>query len=358
MESWQQTYARFIDEALANSPSPTSNMATPPTNQPPPPKTTHFPLSSLLSTTPPHPFALLILNTPLNAPTVHHLLPHASLLICADAGADRYYAFQLDSLYRYTDPGTPRSSHMGSTRTPDAIVGDLDSLSDNTRQVYASMGVQIVEDKSVDTTDFAKCLGYLRRGWRERSALPGMPTSLDVVVLGGLSGRVDQGMSALHHVYLAERELDERGEVRGEVEERERWQGKTYLLSRQSLTFALCTGRNVLHLGQEGVESGEQRFRMNAEGMSSRAAVFGERASAKTPSDAFGENIGILPLRGPCKITTKGLEWDVTRWHTEFGGQVSTSNHIRSGTVEIDIVEGQNPLCTVELGGQFRMNES
>jgi thiamine pyrophosphokinase len=327
-------------------------------NQPPPPKTTHFPLSSLLSSSPPNPFALLILNTPLNAPTLHHLLPHASLLICADAGADRYYAFQLDSLYRYTDPGSPRATNLGSTRTPDAIVGDLDSLSSITRQIYASMGVQIVEDKSVDTTDFAKCLGWIRQVWRDTTSLPGMATALDVIVLGGLSGRVDQGMSALHHVYLAERELDERGEVRRGVEERERWQGNTYLLSRQSLTFALGMGRNVLHLGPEEGYSVEERVRMNVEQVSAPAAVDRGRATASTTCDSFGENIGILPLRGPCKITTKGLEWDVTGWPTEFGGQVSTSNHIRSGTVEVEVVEGQNPLCTVELGARFRMDGS
>ena len=61
----------------------------------------------------------------------------------------------------------------------------------------------------------------------------------------------------------------------------------------------------------------------------------------------FAENVGIIPVLGPVVISTKGLEWDVKDWRTEVGGQISTSNHIKSDVVEI---EASDPvLFTVEL---------
>jgi len=53
-------------------------------------------------------------------------------------------------------------------------------------------------------------------------------------------------------------------------------------------------------------------------------------------------NIGILPVYGPARISTKGLEWDVSDWETKMGGQMSTSNHITkdhlSITTDTDVV--------------------
>jgi thiamine pyrophosphokinase len=49
----------------------------------------------------------------------------------------------------------------------------------------------------------------------------------------------------------------------------------------------------------------------------------------------------------PAVISTKGLEWDVQEWRTEFGGRMSTSNHIVSDLVEIDTSD--TVLFTVEL---------
>ena len=42
-----------------------------------------------------------------------------------------------------------------------------------------------------------------------------------------------------------------------------------------------------------------------------------------------GQSIGLLPLGGPACLTTSGLMWDVSHWHTSFGGPMSTSNRLR-----------------------------
>ena len=65
----------------------------------------------------------------------------------------------------------------------------------------------------------------------------------------------------------------------------------------------------------------------------------------------FTENVGIIPIGRPSIITTRGLEWDVQDWHTEFGGQMSTSNHIKADVVEVETSE--RVLFTLELAGKI-----
>lgn len=346
---------------------------------------THWDLSSLLSPSK-HtlPYALLILNTPLNIPTLTHLLPHASLLICADAGADRYCTYQ--------------QTHKSSSRLPDAIIGDLDSLSASTKRHYASLSVPIIQDPSTSTTDFGKALTYIRQLWVLRHSPNGIENtngtngtntandkhdqddendqidknntdrSLNIIAFGGLSGRVDQAMSVLHHIYLSE--TDERltasappekengnGNGTEQLQKDEKKcvkPGRLYVLSRQSITFLLAEGSNVLHLGSPTSTDAS----IPTQSAPTNNGIEGTSSMNSRDSKLFDENIGILPLRGPATITTHGLEWDVTDWRTEFGGQVSTSNHIRSERVEIEVVEGERPLCTIELGEGFKMGES
>jgi thiamine pyrophosphokinase len=249
--------------------------------------TIHWHPCGLLNGKPTKPYAIIVLNQPINKNALNAIIGCASLLVCADAGADRLLH------YEHT---TDKSKH----RLPDAIVGDLDSLSDRAKNHYESQGVQVIQDPDQYSTDFTKCLKWVRTAVRQRSEEDGQ-REMDVVVLGGLGGRVDQGFSQIHHLYMAENDA-------------ELLRGSIYLLSEQSLSFVLGNDSNLIHL-----EPGY-----------------------------FAENVGILPVLGRAFITTKGLEWDVERWPTEFGGQVSTSNHIRSEIIELAF-EGPRPLFTMEL---------
>lgn len=107
--------------------------------------------------------------------------------------------------------------------------------------------------------------------------------------MGGLSGRVDQGLATLNHLFIFQQES---------VPEN----GKVYLLSTEAITFVLGPGKHVI--------------------------------SVKDVAGILGRNIGIIP-KSPCNITTSGLEWDVQDWRTEWGGQISTSNYVREELVEI-----------------------
>jgi thiamine pyrophosphokinase len=165
---------------------------------------------------------------------------------------------------------------------PDLIHGDLDSLRDDVRAYYASHGVDVSQDHDQYSTDFGKTMQKLSS--RSPSA-----SQRDVLVLGTLAGRVDQGLGLLHEM------------IREETKHQDL---KIWLFSESSLSFILRGQHNVIR----GLQS----------------------------SKSFTENIGLLPVWGPAIITTKGLEWDVQEWYTHMGGQVSTSNHVKDDEVHVE----------------------
>lgn len=120
---------------------------------------------------------------------------------------------------------------------------------------------------------------------------------------------MDQGLSQLHHLYLFQ--TDPRYAA-----------GRMYLFSGESLTFLLKPGRHRIRV-RDGPAGGE--------------------------ADVFGKHVGILPVGGPSRITTRGLEWDVTDWETEFGGQVSTSNHVLPETQVVEVATTRDVLFTIAL---------
>ena len=238
-------------------------------------------------------YAVLILNQPINEKALRAVIKDAALVVCADGGANR--------LFDLSGNGNGEFSQVRVS----AIVGDLDSLRQEVEEHFKQQGVLIEKDPDQYSTDFTKCLRWIRQHADVFGAGADTVAQLDVVAIGGLGGRVDQGFSQIHHLYLAQ-------------EDPQLLRGRLYLLSEQSLSFVLDSGQNIIHIGE----------------------------------NAFNENIGIIPILGPAIITTKGLEWDVEKWKTEFGSQMSTSNHIRSERLEI-FVEGKRPLFTVELGDKL-----
>jgi thiamine pyrophosphokinase len=94
-----------------------------------------------------------------------------------------------------------------------------------------------------------------------------------------------------------------------------------YLFSEESLTFLL--------------KAGKHRIRV-------RDGPAGE-------ADVFGKHVGIVPVGGPSRITTRGLEWDVTDWETRFGGRMSTSNHVLPETEVVEVETTEDVLWTIAL---------
>jgi thiamine pyrophosphokinase len=184
-------------------------------------------------------------------------------------------------------------------QVPKVIHGDLDSLLPEVEGYYRERGSQIIKDTNQESTDFMKCLKLV--SLKADEIVRGSTQKLDIVALGGLEGRVDQGLSQLHHLYMAS--IDTSLHI-----------GKIVLLTPKSITFLLQKGLNKVYT---------------------------------PPGKGLAENVGILPIGRPAVISTMGLEWDVSDWKTEFGGQISTSNHIKSDVVEVQTTE--QVVFTIEL---------
>ncbi|GAD97259.1 thiamine pyrophosphokinase, putative [Paecilomyces variotii No. 5] len=291
------------------------------------------------------PFALLVLNQPINERAFAALKKHACFTVCADGGANRYYDLM-------------KSQDKETSDLPSAILGDLDSILPSVRKHYDSLGVEIIHDPDQYSTDFTKCLKYLRansatilQSTTHTGALLSGSTSktgpqssprLDVLILGGLGGRVDQAFSQIHHLYTMSRHTGNDDSP-----------GELYLISEESISFVLRKGRNV-------IQTPATRRPLSSSSDSAHAPTSNDNLS-NTKSNInndtddlyyLEENIGILPASGPAVISTTGLEWDVSDWKTEMGGQISTSNHIRADVVTVETNE--QVLFTAELAERFK----
>lgn len=215
-------------------------------------------------------YGLVVLNQPLELPATFYsrIWKNSTHRIGADGGGNRVF-------------------DLGHS-TPlclETIIGDLDSLRPDVKQFWSDTGCEIIHDSDQYSTDFTKAVRHLRK-------LQGSQVQ-DVVCLGGLGGRVDQGLSTLHHLYIFQKQPGYPS-------------GKMFLLSNESLTFVLQAGKHRIQVRQGASSLG------------------------------LGKYIGIVPLKEPSIITTDGLEWDVKDWPTELGGQLSTSNHVREDWVTIE----------------------
>lgn len=272
-------------------------------------------------------------------------------------------------------------------------MGDLDSLNPTIRRHYEKLNVPIDEDPDQYSTDFTKCLKYLNshaaeiiaspRSYEQQQQQEQDPTTenpskrqtLEIVILGGLGGRVDQAFSQIHHLYMmtqTQRELresknddinqsDDHDNDKQNSKSDSATGGNLYLVSEESITFVLQKGKNLIHTPATNrpveVNGDDSRKRKRQDiSQGSATATASSAAESEISEYLFEENIGIIPLSAPASITTTGFEWDVENWHTEIGGQLSTSNHIRADLVS---VETNVPvLFTVELAERLkrRMN--
>ncbi|KAJ5760047.1 hypothetical protein N7520_007203 [Penicillium odoratum] len=272
---------------------------------------------------------------------------HPCYVICADGGANRLYDLT-------------KNQGQESTELPNTIIGDLDSLNPTVRKHYEMLGVTILEDPDQYSTDFTKCLKYLNTHASEIIASPrrsqdsqsssSSHSVLEIVILGGLGGRVDQAFSQIHHLYMmtkTQREIREAHRISetNTHSSNSAIGGSLYLVSEESITFVLHQGRNIIHTPATRRADTDQ----------ATSGIGSQHETSKNTEEAkyfFEENVGIIPLSAPASITTQGFEWDVQNWHTEIGGQISTSNHIRAEKVE---VETSVPvLFTVELAQRLK----
>lgn len=173
-------------------------------------------------------------------------------------------------------------------------------MRDDVRSYYGDLGVEVSHDSDQDSTDLGKAMRKILSKHHTASQ------PREILILGSLGGRVDQGLGLLHEMM--------REEIRDPML-------RSWLFSEASLSFILRKPHNII--------------------------------CGTVSSQVFTQNVGLVPLYGPAIITTSGLEWDVTDWVTQMGHQVSTSNHIKADDIH---VQTDSPiLFTLEiasLGGR------
>ncbi|CAO1622823.1 unnamed protein product [Sympodiomycopsis kandeliae] len=225
----------------------------------------------------------------------------ASIRLCADGGSNRLLELESEV------PDT-------ILKHPHAIVGDLDSITASTREIFSSRGVTIAHKPSQYATDLQKCIQWIEDSERKNGS------QLELVIFGGLSGRLDQTAHTLHVLWKLSPSLPSQGgyEDPDPVDEQVEQRGgnltkrnRTWVVGEGSLAFLLPAGRHTLRL----------------------------------PNRPLGKCCGILPFGVPggtdsnnsaAKVRTEGLEWDLDPAQPQsIGGYLSTSNHVMYPAAEL-----------------------
>ncbi|KAI0856065.1 thiamine pyrophosphokinase [Xylaria cubensis] len=259
-----------------------------------------YPIRQLLGL-PGHEFVLITLHQPIRDPDLYKdLWRAAETKIAADGGANQIYDLSKQESSSSGGPSEPPFKDL------DTIIGDLDSLSDEAR-AYFSPRTRIIRDTDQYSTDFAKAVRLARQESSGRA----------IVCMGGLGGRVDQGLSQLHHLYLFQQSPTYA-------------EGRVYLVSGDSLSFVLKGGRrHRIRVREPDLEVDASFRRVNA--------------------DLFAKYAGIIPVGEPASISLKGFEWDVQDWPTRFGTQMSTSNHVLPESEVVEVESDKDVLFTIAL---------
>ncbi|KAF8807026.1 thiamine pyrophosphokinase Thi80 [Phlegmacium glaucopus] len=207
-----------------------------------------------------HHHALIILNQPFCLPLLLRLWHSSQWRCCADGGANRLF----DSF---------RTSEERNKYFPDLIKGDLDSIRPQVREYYSSYGVPVSHDNDQDSTDLMKCIASLR----DKEVFQGSP-QYDIILLGGLSGRLDQTVHTLSYLHKLRKDRN-----------------RVFAITDDNVGWVLDSGEHEIEIDH----------------------------------DILGQTCGLLPVGIDCTIlSTSGLKWNLTEHPSSFDGLVSTSNHL------------------------------
>lgn len=132
-----------------------------------------------------------------------------------------------------------------------------------------------MQDPDLYATDLMKCI----KSVIEKEKAEGI--SYDIVILGGLSGRLDQTVHTLSLLHKLRKTRE-----------------KIFVITDDNLAWVLDEGEHTIHIYHE----------------------------------MFGPTCGLLPVGVQSSvISTDGLRWNITDFESSFDGLVSTSNHLLPG---------------------------
>jgi len=172
---------------------------------------------------------------------------------------------------------------QGTAFYPDFICGDLDSVRKENMDFFQQHGAALYKDTNPNATDYTKSARILAKQINDD------PNSKvdTIVTIGGLYGRFDHVMGCIHTLFLLQKEFPKL---------------PIYCIQERSLFTLLPSGRHAIHL-DEGIANGV---------------------------------CGLVPIGCPAeKVTTTGLQWNLTNQKLAFGTLVSTSNRVISPEIQV-----------------------
>ncbi|KJA22890.1 hypothetical protein HYPSUDRAFT_138327 [Hypholoma sublateritium FD-334 SS-4] len=225
-------------------------------------------------------YGLVILNQPFSLALLRRLWNSTQWHCCADGGANHLY----DSFPDEQD----RASHL-----PDLIKGDLDSLRADVREYYAALDVPVVQDDDQDSTDLMKCVSSLRT----KEAAEDLEYT--IILLGGLSGRLDQTIHTLSYLHKLRKERKQ-----------------VFAITDDNIGWVLDEGEHEIEIEH----------------------------------DIMGQTCGILPVGiDSTVLSTSGLRWNLENQLSSFDGLISTSNHLVPEEKTVRIRTSKPVWWTAEL---------
>ena len=189
----------------------------------------------------PDPYACICVNYPINFKHFEWIWRHSTIRICADGGAKQLLEWC--------------KRHRKDVRDypPHYIIGDFDSIDEETRNIFIETQTKFVNLKEdQDSTDLEKCLRFVKDAAKTNCTM----------VIGGLDGRFDHTMATLNALLKNAND-------------------RIVCVNRESMVWAL------------------------------KADISHEIA---IDYRWMGPACGILPICGPSRVTTSGLEWDLCTW--------------------------------------------
>jgi len=242
--------------------------------------------------------ALIILNQPFSKPLLQCVWHASDWHCCADGGANR--------LHDLLSGGTNADADMNAAAVadrptgwiaslvswlaqlrwrmvdvdnyiPDLVKGDLDSVREDVRRYYETRGVPVIKDGDSDSTDLMKCIQSLKEK-EEAEGLVDLQTPHDLVLLGGLGGRLDQTVHTLSFLH----KLRKSGR-------------RIFVVTDENVGWVLDEGKHRISIDHS----------------------------------ILGPTCGLLPVGVDSTVlTTTGLRWNLTGQCSGFDGLMSTSNHL------------------------------
>jgi len=180
---------------------------------------------------------------------------------------------------------------------PDLVSGDFDSVSSKLLQFYQNLGVRLQHTPDQDYTDFVKCVDIISKHFKN---IPNNESLKYVVALCGRSERFDHSMSNLDNLFISSTKFDSCVNL--------------FLLTDDSCSTVLCTGKTYLHLDQ----------------------IY------------QGASCSLMPLKKPATVTTCGFSYNCTEYLLKIGEKAMNFNQIFDVEGEVSVLTDQSIIFTIQ----------